>query len=228
MAITSYPFDDQDTSETQYSRLFRELQDSGVVDSITGTGFQVSADSSGMNVKVQPGYAIERGHAVSSTAVEPLTIGASTSAARIDRVVLRLDPTANGINLAVLPGTPGAGVPSLTQTDTGLYEMALARVTVDANALTIAPDKVTDERPFAGQRVGSWRTSTRPTSPRYGRLGINLDTGKWEFHNGSGWVDLIPATVDNSIRWGGFTVTVSKTTPSGTPTADRIWIQPTS
>ena len=43
MALSSYPFDDQDTTETQYSLLFRELQDTGVVDSFGGTSFHATS-----------------------------------------------------------------------------------------------------------------------------------------------------------------------------------------
>ena len=225
MAITAYPFDNQDTNETQYSRLFRELQDSGIADSIGGSAFQVIADV-GMNIKIQPGFAIERGHAISSTAVETATVTPASTNQRIDRVVLRLDPTLNTIVPVILPGVPGGGVPALTQTDTGIYEMPLARITVDAGVSAIAANKIVDERPFVGQRTGSWTTDTRPASPRKNKLGRNETTGRWEFYNGSTWVDLIPAQSDSAVKWGGYTLTVSTTQPSGTPTPDRIWIQP--
>ncbi|OKI45115.1 hypothetical protein [Micromonospora sp. CB01531] len=228
MAITSYPFDNQDTSEIQYSSLFRELQDSGIADTHGGTGFQVSGDPSGMGVFLQPGFALLRGHACQSTAVERLDIQPASPALRIDRVVLRLDPVANSIVPVVLQGVPNSTAPALTQTDTGVYEESLGLVAVDPNVGVIALTKVTDDRAFLGSRVGCWSTATRPKTPRKARLGLNTTTGKWEYHNGTGWADLIPSTVDNSTRWNGYTVTVSTTTPSGTPTTDRIWIQPTS
>lgn len=226
MAITAYPFDNQDTTETQYSNLFRELQDSGVVDSYGGSGFQVSGDPAGMNVFIQPGFAIVRGHAVVSTAVETRAIAPAGSAQRVDRVVLRLDPVANTIDLDVVSGVPNAAAPPLVQTDTGIYEMSLALITVGANVTSIAADKVKDDRQFVGSRVRSWSTDTRPTNPRRNQLGRNETTGRWEYWNGSAWVDLIPNPVDNSTRWNGYSLTVSSTTPPGTPTADRIWIQP--
>src|SRR4051812_2043477 len=96
MALTSYPFDGQDTTETEFSLLFRELQDTGVADSFGGPGLQVSANGSGMTLTVAPGFAILRGYAVSSTDVESVTLPAAGSTARQDRIVLRLDPAANG------------------------------------------------------------------------------------------------------------------------------------
>ncbi|WJN62880.1 minor tail protein [Streptomyces phage phiScoe23] len=192
MAQSSYPFDGQTVSETQYSTLFRELQDSGVAASASSSDLSVTADSTGMNVKVQPGTAIIRGHAYSSTAVETLTIAASESQARTDRIVLRLDPAANSIVLAVIKGTAGGGVPALTQTDTGIYEMVLGNVAVGADVTTITTSNVSDQRRFVGTRIGSWSTALRPSSPRIGRLGYNSDTGKWEFWNGTAWSDLAP------------------------------------
>lgn len=224
MALTSYPFDGQDTTETQYSLLFRELQDTGVADSFGGAGFQVSASGDGMTLTVAPGFAILRGYAVSSTAVEAVTLPASGTTGRQDRIVLRLDPAANAINLAVLQG-PAIG---LTQTDTGIYELSLAIVTVDANVTSIDGSKVFDERRYVGSNVGIWTTNLRPLGPRRGRFGLNTSTGKWEFWTGAVWADLVPATADNATRWGGYTITVSTTAPSGAPSADRIWIQPTS
>ncbi|MEU8327303.1 hypothetical protein [Micromonospora sp. NPDC048839] len=230
MAITSFPFDNQDTDESQFSRLFRELQDSGVADSISGSDFKLTADGTGMYVFVQPGFAILRGHAVYSTAVEKVAVAAASGTLRTDRVALRLDPTSNSITLVPLTGTPGSGAPGVTQTDTGVFEMSLGSVPVAAGAVAIAADVPVDERQFLGSRVGVWTTAIRPSAPRRSKLGFNVTTGKWEFYNGSGtgWTDLIPATADNATRWNGYTVTVSKTQPSGTPTTDRIWIQPTS
>ena len=228
MALTSYPFDGQDTTESEYTLLFRELQDTGIADTFGGPGFQVSANGSGMTVTVQPGFAIVRGHAVSSTAVETLTIPAADAAQRQDRIMLRLDPAANAITLAVSQGPAGGTAPGQTQTDTGIYEKSLAVVTVGANVTSIDASKVFDERKFLGSRIGCWTTSLRPLSPRTARLGLNSSTGKWEYWNGTVWTNLVAPTADNATRWGGYMVTVSTTTPSGTPTADRIWIQPTS
>jgi hypothetical protein len=230
MAITSWPFETQDTTETQFSQLFRELQDSGVVDSATGNGFKVQA-ATGLTVDVLAGDAIVRGFMVSSDATVNKAVAAPhATLTRKDRVVLRLDPTANTITVEVLTGTPASSptVPALTQTSTANYEIALATLTVNPGAGTIASGDIIDERPFVGSRVGVWRTATRPASPRLARLGYNLDLSIFEVWTGSTWANVIPSTVDNSTRWGGYTVTVSTTTPGGSPTADRIWIQPTS
>ncbi|MFH8414348.1 tail fiber domain-containing protein [Streptomyces collinus] len=200
MAITSYPFDAQAITESDYSRLFREFKENGVADSIGGTAFSAYGDGSGMNVKVSSGFAIVRGHAVYSTATETLTVPASNTSARVDRVVLRLDPAANSITLAVKQGTAGSSnPPALTQTDTGTYELGLATVAVGANVTSISAASVQSERHFLGNSVGAWTTSTRPTSPRVGRLGFNQATSTWEFWNGTTWTSLVAAVDWNSL-----------------------------
>ncbi|MFD7738065.1 tail fiber domain-containing protein [Kitasatospora sp. NPDC059800] len=199
MATSSYPFDGQATTETDFSRLFRELQDSGVAGTATGLDLKVSADSSGMKVSVQPGFAIVRGHAFLSTAVEVLPIATADTAPRTDRIVLRLNPTANAITLAVLKGTPGGSAPALTQTDTDNHEVSLGLVAVGASVATIGLSAVTDDRSFLGSRVGTWTATTRPTNPRVGRLGLNRSSSKWEFWDGSTWTDLAPVVSWTSV-----------------------------
>ncbi|QPB09624.1 minor tail protein [Streptomyces phage Spernnie] len=200
MAITSYPFDSQAVTETDYSRLFREFQSTGVADGVGGTSLYTYADGTGMTVKVNSGFAIVRGHAIYSTATEVLTIAASGTASRVDRVVLKLDPAANSITLAVKTGAAGSTPPALAQTDTGIYEMTLARVTVGANVTSISAASVQGERKFIGNTVGGWTTDTRPDSPRVGRLGFNQSTSAWEFWNGTAWSDMAP-----TVSWSSLT-----------------------
>jgi hypothetical protein len=201
MSISSYPFDGQPVSEGQFSYLFRELAShSGVAGGVGSSNFSVYGDSSGMQVKVNPGFAIVRGHAVQSTAVETVTIAAASAATRYDRVVLRLDPTANSISLAVVQGPSGGSIPALTQTDTNIYEFPLATVTVPTGAATITAGNVAGAREFLGNSVGGWTTNTRPTSPRAGRLGLNTSTNQWEFWDGTSWKDLAPTITWSTIE----------------------------
>jgi hypothetical protein len=195
VAQTSYPFDAQTVSESQYSSYFRELQDTGVVGSSDSTSLKVTAGT-GMVLNVAIGSAIVRGHFYSNDAVATVTIAAADTAARTDRVVLRLDPAANSIVLAVVKGTAGGGIPSLTQTDTGIYESCLANITVGASVTSIVAANIADQRRFVSTRVGTWSTALRPTTPRVGRLGFNTDTTVWEFWNGTAWTNLT-----QSVDW---------------------------
>ena len=147
MAQTSFPFENIDTSETQFSQWARNIGE-GVKQS-SGDELVVYADSTGMNVKVGTGQAMVRGHYYTSTAEETLTVTASDPTnPRKDNVVLELDPSANSILLKVVAGTPASSpsAPSVVQTDGGVYQIKLAEVLVSAGVTTIAADKVTDTR----------------------------------------------------------------------------------
>ncbi|WP_436739918.1 tail fiber domain-containing protein [Streptomyces sp. BBFR102] len=230
MSISSYPFDGQAVSEGQYSYLFRELAShSGIADSVGGTSFNTYGDSSGMRVKVNPGFAIVRGHAVQSTATEAVTIAAASAAQRYDRVVLRLDPTANSITLAVVQGTSGGGLPALTQTDTGIFEFPLATVTIPVGASTISAGNVQGERRFLGNSVGGWTTATRPEGARTGRLGLNTSTNQWEYWTGTAWKDLAPTVTWSTIEGSPATFPpASHTHPWGDVTGKPATFPPSS
>lgn len=238
MAQTSYPFDNLDTTESQYSQLFKRLQLTGVSGNPSSTDLRVSANSSGMQVTVATGFAIVRGHAYQSDAEETLTIAAAASNPRRDLVVLRLDPSANTVTLAVKTGTPASSPsdPSLTQTEEGVYEMALARVTVPANAVTVSASDVLDRRTFMGTQVGRWQTSLRPASPEAGQVGFNTSVTLLEYWDGSSWVsvgknnDAVTASqissqeqaLFNVGRINGSRISVQQTAPSSPSTGD-LW-----
>jgi len=147
MAQTSWPFEDIDTTETQFSLWARNLGQGVIKD--RANELEVFGDSSGLNVKIKTGEALLRGHFYSSNAEETLTIQtANLVNPRVDLVILKLDPSENSILLSVLTGTPNAvpEPPALTQTDDGIYEIALASVYVGPGVAGIAPADVTDIR----------------------------------------------------------------------------------
>lgn len=149
MGETAWPFDSGDVDETTWSRMARVWGGTGIVGYPGDTEAQVFADSSGMQIKVRAGQAQVRGHHWRSDGEVTKAIGANSSGnPRIDRVVLRLDPSANTLALAVLEGTPGASpsAPALTQTDSGTYELSLAKVAVGNGVSTITAGNVTEER----------------------------------------------------------------------------------
>jgi hypothetical protein len=140
--------------EDRWSIMSRQWLPTGVLDvapfALSAAPLQVFADSTGMQVKVQPGAAGIRGFYYDSDAILTKSIAAANATnPRIDRVVLRLDAPLNTISVAVVQGTPAASpaVPSLTQTDGGVWELPLAQVRVNAAVSTIQSSNVTDERP---------------------------------------------------------------------------------
>lgn len=152
MAQSSWPFENVDTSETQFSQWARNIGE-GVADGYDAE-LAVSATGLAMSVVVGAGRGMVRGHFYLSNASETLNIAsASAVSPRIDTVVLRLDPTANSVVLGVVTGTASSSpvAPTLTQTDTGTYEYALANVYVAANATAIGSGNITDRRTFINQ-----------------------------------------------------------------------------
>ncbi|WP_425836931.1 hypothetical protein [Microbacterium sp. PA5] len=146
MTQRSYPFVNGSTTDAEFSAMFKQVFPSAVI-----SGLTVSADSSGLNVKVAAGTAYVRGHFYSSNAQETLAVDAGSAQARIDTVVLRLEyGSVNDVRLVVKKGTPAASpaAPTLTQTDSGIYEFPLANIAVAASAVTIAPGNLTDRRTY--------------------------------------------------------------------------------
>lgn len=237
MTQSSWPFQGVDTTETQYSRLLRNVTTfarSGVVGLPGDNNLKVVGDSTGMNVKVKvangASQAIIRGHMYESTAEETLTIATSSTNPRIDSCVLTLDPTSNSILLSIVQGTPAVSpsAPALTQTDSGVYQFKLADIAVAANVSTISAASVTDARQFV---ENVWTTSTRPT-PVQGIVGFNSTTGVLEFHNGTAWANVVPSTFTasqisdptnlNVGRVNGSKMSVQQTAPSS-PSTNDLW-----
>ena len=188
MAQSSFPFENIDTTETQFSQWARNFN-SGVDDVPTGTALEVSAGT-GLAVDVEAGEAMVRGHYYISDATESLALAtADATNDRLDTVVLRLDPSANSIILAVKTGTPAGSpsAPALVQTDAGIYEQPLADVLVPATSGL--PTTITDRREFQGTRLGSWTTVGRPTPAGRVLFGFNTTTGAVEYYdtNTSAW-----------------------------------------
>jgi hypothetical protein len=205
MTQTSWPFENADTTETQYSYLFDRLKTSGVAGFPTDTALQVTAPGGTMTVTTAAGFAIVRGFMYSSDAVVTNTISASSSNPRIDLIILRLDPSANSIVQAVLTGTPATSptAPALTQTTTGIYEIEIGRVTVPALATTIASGNVKDTRNCLSHGVGIWTSDSRPTSPTLGRVGWSTTNQVLEVWNGSAWKEAAPNNINAATITSG-------------------------
>lgn len=239
MAESYWPFDGVDTSETQYSQLFRRMQATGVWGDDGDTSVKL-VQGSGLIPVLKTGYALVRGHMYYNDSDWPVTFPAGGSSARVDLLVLRLDPTANTIKATILPGTPGAGVaPAPTQTDAGVYDLPICEVTVGINATTIVTANLKDVRRFMGLIFGMWTTATRPTTPRRGQPGYNLDLDAPEFWNvdDGTWKPFSPSsftaaqisdpqnlTAGNASKVMGHQVYVQSGTPAApAPAANDLW-----
>ena len=203
MAQSSWPFENIDTSETQFSQWARNIGEGVKTGSLNE--LEVFADSTGMQVKVKSGQAMIRGHYYQNTAEVTLTVtAADLSNPRIDTVLIELDPSANTIVLRVVAGTPGASPTptALVQTDSGVYQFKLAEVLVATGAITIIAGAVTDGRTYLGAFTG-----TVPGSAITGEITVatmdgdrllnNIDTATIGQANVTGLVtDLSTITAD--------------------------------
>lgn len=204
MAQTSFPFENADTTETQYSWLFRNFsaQPGGGVQGVPGDTTLKVTPGTGLTTSVAAGQAMVRGHYYSNTAAVVLTHDAASATPRIDSVVLTLDPTANTIVLAIVKGTAGASpvAPSLTQTDSAVYQLKLADVTIQASAISIASGDISDQRSFL---KNVWSTAGRPISPTLGMFGWNTTVNSIEGWNGTAWASVNPSSLDASVITSG-------------------------
>lgn len=134
-------------SSADWSKFMQIFYSTGIVSG--GDSLRVIPEEDALAVSVTPGCAIVQGRAY-FLEEEPLRLGipaADPVYARLDRVALRLDLTADvrSVNLKVLTGTPAAEPlpPELVRNE-NIYDLSLAQIRVAPGALTI--DTLTDER----------------------------------------------------------------------------------
>jgi hypothetical protein len=249
MTSSYWPFDGTDTTETQYSQLFRRLQMDGVWGE-PGDNTLRLVQGSGMTPVLKAGYAFVRGHMYYNDDDLNIPFDAADASERIDRLVLRLNPTANTITPTIVKGTAGAGTPAaITQTDAANYDILLHEVTIGASASNILTANIADKRTFAGMVWGLWTTATRPgtgvgtVAPRKGQAGFNTTTARPEFWDGSAWQNFSPSSFTasmiadpanftgsnrvgeaaNALKVGGRTIWVQSTDPGGSAADGDLW-----
>lgn len=154
MAVTYGFFDSVDGDRTynadQISEYFLKLISNGVF-ATPADAMQVRAGE-GMNVYVTAGWGFINCKWIKNTSNYNLTLSASDLVLkRIDRVVMRLDPTNRNIVLDIKQGTPAASpeAPELTREEGGTWELSLAQIFINANTSAITQADITDERPDA-------------------------------------------------------------------------------
>lgn len=110
-------------------------------------GLQVIAYS-GMEVKVNAGYAFINGYAFRNPTSASITLDTAEGALnRIDRVIIRWDLTQRDMYLSVLKGTPSAKPAAVDLTrNTEIWELALADIYVGKGVTSIKTQNITDRR----------------------------------------------------------------------------------
>jgi hypothetical protein len=216
MAEASYPFENVDVTESQFSFWARNFQETGIQGAPTGTELEVSAEGSTLSIDVAVGQAFIRGHYYTNSTIKNIAVPTAGINTRIDLVVLELDPTLNKIEAKLVQGTAVSSdpeAPELVQTDTGIYQLHLATLTIPNSTLAITNEMLEDWRTFMSHRIGVWTTDTRPNTPVANQtFGFNFTFMAHEFWNGTEWLGLAnPISTEGDILYGG---------PGGVP--DRL------
>lgn len=118
----------------------------------------------GLNLKINVGYAVCGGnwyHNDAEFVDFSVPTPPSGDMARIDRIVLRRDPSISirDVHLAYKTGVEAVSpvAPSLTQDKDGIYEIAIADIRVPAAAASITALNITDQRP--NKELCGWITT---------------------------------------------------------------------
>lgn len=177
MADTFGPFDNANMGETGWETILDRLR--GVLDDsylvatasgITSRGVDLSAGS-----VLHTGY-----HYTTDTTREVVSSANTSGSPRIDRVVARVDTSANTMLPTVLEGTPAANPSPPTVADT---DELLWRWRIEDGATAVS--NLRDERTVISGLVTS---GVRPAVVHSGHL--HHRSGLWEGWNGSSWVTL--------------------------------------
>jgi hypothetical protein len=151
----------------------------GVYDGSTSVfaGLLEATDGASLDVLVAAGECTVDGIYYRSDASQTQTLAAADVAEdRIDLVVIRLDPAGDGtVTLEAVQGTPGTppAAPTVTVLDEGIFELALAEVTVPASSAVLGT--ITDVRKYIGSASTPTITvsATEPTDPATNDLWVD-------------------------------------------------------
>lgn len=139
------PIFDRAEEASFFAKYFSQFISNGVFPN-PSTNMQVLATQD-MNIKIDIGVCFINGYMGWVERPEIFEIEESNTQARIDRIVARLDFTDRSIKLYVKKGTPlGNPVAPTLQRDYDIYELGLADIRVNANAIEIKQENITDLR----------------------------------------------------------------------------------
>lgn len=209
MAEISYPADDYnlgEVTEDEYEELVSFVEASGIVGEVAQNPV-VYGDGTGRQIKLRSFRSAKvRGFRWSSGATETIfAIAANAGAVRYDLVVLRLDRATWHVRLAIVQGTSGNPVPTVTQDtgSTGVYEIAVAVVTVGTGVATILAGDVQVVQSHVGYPAMAATNATTLTSVvhKRGQRVYQNDIKTWWTSNGvATWSADSPYVCTNITR----------------------------
>lgn len=213
MAQSSFPFgSSQIATEDQWSQMFRMIAVDGVFATAPfGTDLKVTGSNTS-TIAVDLGEAWVQGTYYKNDAPlnVPVPTNAGSATARKDLVVLRRDPAVDSVTVQYKTGS--IDTPPLLQVLNGVWEIPLARVTVDPGASVVSPAGVVDQRWFIGRPVVFGNSQAR-RAPVQGQLLVEDKTVY--LGNGIGWDKL--ATAGQDTGWKKIKLASGYTTHLDTP-----------
>ena len=139
------PVFDRAEEASFFAKYFSQFISNGIFPN-PSTNMQVLAVE-GMKVRVDIGVCYINGYMGWVEPAEVLELEESDLQSRIDRIVARLDFTDRSIKLFVKKGEAlGNPIPPELQRDYDIYEIGLADILIDANAIEVTQEKITDLR----------------------------------------------------------------------------------
>jgi len=222
MSEQSWPYANDAVTQDEWRAMSRLWISAGVVDGSLDE-LEVTPSTGDLAVLVAAGEAWLDGFFYRLSDQENVALDAADlDDPRVDLVVVRSDLSEGNARLAVKSGTPGASpvAPALEQDHdgSGIFEVALASVLVEASAVQILLGNVTDQRAFTTQA----RDLSGTTAERNALAGQvfegtfffdtdELQTFRWDGSAWQGIVDVpgleaqLQAFVDNAeIELQGF------------------------
>lgn len=202
-ADTYQPFDagaGADVAEAGWRAMARHWLPSGpLITDLAPADWDVLEPSAGagLQVLVEPGEAWIRGHYAEWETQAELTISANASGqTRVDAVVARVDFVNNDIELDIVAGTPGAGIPALTQSSS-VWEILLGSSTLLTGGSSVT---VADLRSCVGYSAQAWT----PTSVRFGSNSASISNATGRVIRQDGMVTVRAYFDVDSVASGSF------------------------
>lgn len=213
MTQSAWPEGSGGVSEEQFRYLMRSASASRVV-----SGLTVVASSSDLQLTLASGFAVVQGFAYLNDASLALSVDSnSTGSARRAYMVLELDPTSSPrVQAKIVNGPSGGGAPTFTQTDTGVYQLPVAWVSVASGATTLSGvtvNTVSQDPLFVGTTGQASGSIVKPDKNatlasltavfgETGRIFAYGSVGIWvSGDNNAGTLAVISADDSSSRRW---------------------------
>jgi len=208
MAEASWPADDYndgEVTEAEYEKLVSPTEASGVAGDVAQNPV-VYADGTGRQIKLRSFRSANiRGFHWDSGETETIfAIAANAGAVRYDLIVLRLDRATWHVRLAIVQGTSGNPVPTVTQDTgtTGVYEVAVAVVTVATGTASLASGTVEVVQPHIGHFPLSVRDAAGLENAKHGngQRVYQSDIDTWWTSDGTDWSADSPYVCTSTTR----------------------------